>query len=233
MFPNTFVPNGPSEQQYAFRVPLKPQTSSKATPVPPDMFFGVALNGVPFDVAPKTFWEDKTNWGFEPLHPSVQAGTDTNNGDVIKNGAYIYRGIPKALATENFKHIGYAADGFPIFVSTDKKYTSSYKLKDGKRDNNPLSPSGFHDGKFSSDYTFVKGHGNLDACNGVTVNKKYYIYILTAEFPYTPRCWRGTADQSFTKFFAKQRQSSEGMSKKNTPSIPGKKGDAPRARLIR
>jgi hypothetical protein len=54
------------------------------------------------------------------------------------------------------------------------------------------------------DYEYVAGLGELDACNGRDgVTPEYprgtYYYVVTAAYPFIPRCWVGTPDQSFSR----------------------------------
>ncbi len=136
-------------QSYVFRMSLKPVQAGGRTLVQDSMFFGVALDGVPFASA---------NYPAE-------------------DGVYLYHGIPEALVKKPFAHVGYAADGFPIFVSQTGLFKSSY---DAARE-------------------YKAGLGNLDQCNGAIVNKKFYIYVLTEDYPSMPLCWTGQADQTFTE----------------------------------
>lgn len=145
-------------QSYIFRTPMEPKAASEITPNNPAYYFGVALNGVPFDAHRDT-------------------APDTRGGFFIKPGQYAYNAIPKALVTKDLSHVGYAADGFAIFVSRTKIFKPSYNEKK----------------------EFVAGAGNLDRCNGATVNNKYYIYVITEEYPQLPLCWAGTPDESFLK----------------------------------
>jgi hypothetical protein len=78
---------------------------------------------------------------------------------------------------------------------------SSYRLKNGTR---PNGPGGAYDGKFTADYEYVKGSGDLDECNGrFGVTPEFpqgtYHYYITDEFPWISRFWRGTPDTSFMK----------------------------------
>src|SRR5437879_2356041 len=68
----------------------------------------------------------------------------------------------------------YPAHGFPIYTSRGytiandprsplKIMRSSYQLKKGERSG---GPGGKYDGKFTVDYEYVKGSGDLDECNG-------------------------------------------------------------------
>ena len=111
--------------------------------------------------------------------------------------------------------IGYAADGFPIYgpeahgdandaSSPLKKMKSSYRLRSGTRPGGSEGPGGKFDGTFTADFEYVQGAGDLDECNGRTgVTPEYpggtYYYVLTDEFPFIPRFYRGTPDESFRK----------------------------------
>ena len=108
--------------------------------------------------------------------------------------------------------IGWAADGFPVYtaygptVANDatspiKKMRSSYRLKEGIR---PSGPGGAYDGRFTEDFEYVPGHGELDECNGrVGVTPEFpegiYHYYITDEFPFISRYHKGTPDPSFGK----------------------------------
>src|SRR5205823_12543069 len=108
--------------------------------------------------------------------------------------------------------VGYAADGFPIYTSFGhtvandansplKKMRASYQLKKGSRSG---GPEGKYDGRFTADYEYVKGSGDLDECNGrFGITPEYpqgiYHYYITDEFPQLARFWRGTPDPSFFK----------------------------------
>jgi hypothetical protein len=88
--------------------------------------------------------------------------------------------------------IGYAADGFPIHYIADKA-ASSWQLKSGTR---PTEPGGEYDGTYEEDWVFQAGSGNLDECNGATVDGKY-TYFATDSFPFFPRCFKGSVSQDF------------------------------------
>jgi hypothetical protein len=108
--------------------------------------------------------------------------------------------------------VGWAADGFPIYTAYDhenlkdassplKKMRASYRVKQGRR---PDGPGGGFDGRFSADWEYAKGLGDLDECNGCFgVTPEYpegiYHYHLTDEFPYISRLFHGTPDSSFQK----------------------------------
>ncbi len=217
-FPNRNNPNAVAPQEYAFRVPAAPIPANRMTPVGLQSF-GVAVNGVPFDPGAAEFWggDPETGWQFEAIGPAVNLGLDQNNAHVQPGGAYHYHGVPWALVQNlNTSYgmilIGYAADGFPIYAlyghekpndarSTLVKVRSSYRLREGVRDE---GPGGRFDGSFVQDYEFVNGAGDLDGCNGrFGVTPQYpdgiYHYFVTEEFPFVPRFYRGKPDQSFAR----------------------------------
>lgn len=215
-FPNAGNPNSISAQNYSYQVPLNPQLTG--TTIDAERInFGVALNGVPFDPETAEFWNNdrSSGWRYEALSGKMNLGIDNHHAHVQPSGAYHYHGIPTALvSTQGRSHsnlIGYAADGFPIYagygyVNADnaesgvKKMKPSYRLKAGVR---PNGPGGNYDGTFVQDYAFQQGSGDLDECNGrsgVTPDypQRTYHYFLTDEFPFVPRCFKGTPDSSFS-----------------------------------
>jgi len=216
-FPNRGNPNSISAQDYNFRVTLTPKTNA-TTRDGRGAWFGVALNGVPFEPGTAEFWNGDREWNYEAKAGFINLGLDQNNAHVQPNGSYHYHGLPTGLMQKlggdgkKMLLTGWAADGFPIYtdhgytVSTNsksplKKLRSSWQITKGERKG---GPGGNYDGRFTADYEFVKGSGDLDECNGrfgVTPEfpKGIYHYYITEEFPQLPRSWRGTADSSFEK----------------------------------
>lgn len=218
-FPRRGNPNPIAAQAYEFRTALEPKPADKPTPTAPS-FFGVALNGVPFEPSTAEYWNNdrRSGWNFEAMSGFINLGLDENNAHVQPTGAYHYHGLPPALAEKlgdtgkAMILIGWAADGFPIYTSWGysdpkdaksplKKVRSSYQLKHGERTS---GPEGKYDGKFSEDFEYVKGSGDLDDCNGrFGVTPEFpggiYHYYITAEFPVLSRFWKGTPDRSFMK----------------------------------
>jgi len=100
--------------------------------------------------------------------------------------------------------IGFAADGFPIHGSwffdeaskTIRKAVSGYTLRQGTRNSNP-GPGGTYNGWYIDDYEFTNA-GDLDACNGMTVDGQYGYYV-TDSYPWVLGCLAGTPDASFDK----------------------------------
>jgi hypothetical protein len=216
-FPNPGNPNTISPQKYEFRMPADPRPAAVTTPLGMQPF-GVAVNGVVFDPGAAEWWHGQrdSGWQYEPLFGNGMLGVDQSHAHVQPNGAYHYHGLPVALVyaltggKEKMALVGWAADGFPIYNplghvdpkdagSPLRKLKSSYRVKPGTR---PGGPGGAYDGTFVADYEYAAGSGDLDECNGrVEATPEYpqgiYHYVLTDEFPFAPRLYRGTPDRSF------------------------------------
>ncbi|TWT93451.1 hypothetical protein Pla108_39450 [Botrimarina colliarenosi] len=222
-FPNWGNPHAIAEQRHRFNLPLEPQPADKVTPLhlasrrgPPNLPFGVAVNGVMFDPGTAEFWRgDRTlGWNYEALGGAAPLGVDENFAHVQPGGQYHYHGLPtgllKRLGQSPQKHsplVGWAADGFPIYAqygygdpedpdSTIIELRSSYRLKPGVRPGGDDAPDGAYDGAFVQDYEYVAGRGDLDECNGRhAVTPEFpqgtYAYFLTSEWPVIPRAFRG------------------------------------------
>ena len=216
-FPGPGNPNRISAQTYNLHLPVNPMTNA----APRDArgaWFGVALNGVPFEPGTAEFWNNQREWCYEAKSGFIDLGLDQNNAHVQPTGAYHYHGLPAGLMQKlggdgtRMLLVGWAADGFPIYTSRAhsvatnvtsslKQMRPSWQLKKGERNG---GPGGQPDGKFTADYEFVKGSGDLDECNGrfgVTPEfpRGTYYYCITEEFPQLARAWRGTPDASFFK----------------------------------
>ena len=206
-FPNSENPYEISEQSRVFRVSTPPAIAGETTMLVPGRFDGVLANGVPV-LMRETDCAGSAACGMypglpDPLHNPVMYGLDTHNAHVLADGSYHYHADPHALYDDSgdsaFQIIGVAADGFPIFgpwIDDDgvvRKATSSYVLRAGYRPAIPVAP---YDGTFVEDYEYVADLGDLDECNGMTVNGVYG-YFVTDTFPYIMNCLRGTPDPSF------------------------------------
>lgn len=216
-FPGRGNPHRISAQSYNFHVPTAPKAAARPTPAN-GAWFGVALNGVPFEPGTAEFWNGQREWVMEAKSGFIDLGLDQNSAHVQPNGAYHYHGLPTGLIQQlggdgkKMLLIGWAADGFPIYTSYGhseatnaasplKKLRSSWQLKKGERNG---GAGGKPDGKFTADYEYVAGSGDLDDCNGrFGVTPEFpqgtYYYCVTEEFPQLGRYWRGAPDQSFFK----------------------------------
>jgi hypothetical protein len=216
-FPRRGNPNAIRAQDYQFRITLTPRVAERVTDAR-GAFFGVAINGVPFEPGTGEFWEGQREWNYEARSGFIDLGLDEHNAHVQPTGAYHYHGLPTGLIAQlggdgkRMLLIGYAADGFPIYTayahaeakdpaSPLRKMRSSWQLKKGSR---PDGPRGRYDGKFTADFEYAAGSGDLDECHGrfgVTPEhpEGIYYYCVTDEFPFIGRSWRGEPDESFFK----------------------------------
>ena len=173
---------------------------------------------------PRTGWRQEA---ISPMTiAGAKMGLDTSNAHVQPNGAYHYHAAPEGLIEllckakgvkdgEAMLLIGWSADGFPIYdhhgysraddaKSPLKELHSSWRLKKGERPGGDAGPGGAYDGTYTQDFEFVAGSGDLDECNGrVGVTPEFpqgtYYYVITGEFPFISRSFRGTPDRSFAK----------------------------------
>ena len=208
-YPRRGNPNTISAQNRSYIFPVNPKFKGKPTWVREP---GVALNGVKFEpgTAEVVICETGENYRVEAFQDLINLGLDFNHAHVQPTGAYHYHGSPTSVI-ENFDdgkdlvHIGFAHDGFPIYYSKSGAYSSSYKLLDGTREGedctytNPkrtidVNVDDNHDGTYGSDYKFETGLGDLDECNGTTINGKY-VYLVTNDFPYVSRCLMGEYEE--------------------------------------
>ncbi|MEZ8822855.1 YHYH protein [Vibrio amylolyticus] len=167
--------------------------------------------------------QDEINhpWRYDPMSPLNGFGTDGHNAHVQPTGEYHYHGNPIALFIQDCTGgeaspvIGFAADGFPVYgscfydsaTSTVRKATSSYQIKSGARQTvsgytTPTAGTGSvvsnnYDGQFRGDWEYVVALGDLDECNGMTVNGQYGYYV-TDTFPWVLNCFVGSVHSSFS-----------------------------------
>jgi hypothetical protein len=124
---------------------------------------------------------------------------------VQPTGEYHYHGVSDLLIDtlegDNLVHVWYANDGFPIYYSKQDSYTPSYALKTETREGTSCTYKAREtvdvvvegttpDGTYDLDWEYTAGLGNLDSCNGATVNGEY-MYFITEAFPFGPRCSNG------------------------------------------
>lgn len=194
-FPNSGNPHSISEQSIRVCLPADPEKGQTARTV---QTVGIAKNGVIIRPGTADYYDassprgrsrDRSSgWNLDGMGARDTLGLDAQNAHVDQRGLYHYHGMPPALNTpDDGTLVGWAADGFEIHYSGDNA-RSSYMLKTGTR---ATAPGGAHDGTYNEDWEYVRGAGNLDECNGATVNGQYY-YFATDRYPFFPRCLFGT-----------------------------------------
>lgn len=216
-FPNRNNPHSISKKNYNLKVPVSPRKNSGATMTQGGVF-GIAVNGVVMDPATAEFWQNdrRSGWNYEAMGGACKLGLDKYNAHVQPDGTYHYHGIPTGVLADSGGRtvpalLGFAADGFPVYgpfgysdpegKSSVKKLKSSYRVKSGNRQG---GPGGRYNGKFTQDWAYVAGSGDLDQCNGrFAATPEFpdgtYHYVLTDTFPFIPRCWMGNPDNSFLR----------------------------------
>ena len=208
-FPRKGNPNTISSQNRTYTFPVNPKYTGKPKWAREP---GVALNGVKFEpgTAEVVTCETGENYRVEAFQDMIDLGLDFNNAHVQPTGAYHYHGSPTSVIKnfdkgDDLVHVGFANDGFAMYYSKSGKYKSSYRLVKGNRDGedcvyeNPrktidISVDGHHDGTYGSDFEYISNLGDLDECNGTTIDGKY-AYIVTDEFPYVSRCLMGEYEE--------------------------------------
>lgn len=221
-FPDRQCPNAISPQDFHFRMPLHPVRNSRFMKLINRIDFGVALDGVVFDPGTAGFWHQQRDsiWNYALLTGFGNLGLDASHAHVQRDGTYHYHGVPTELiksrhAWGKVMLIGYAADGFPIYGpwgyaearnvhSNVRELRTSYRLKRGERPGSPDGPGGRYDGRYTGDFEYVHGLGDLDQANGrYGITPEYpdgtYYYVASHAFPFIPRYFRGTPDRSFYK----------------------------------
>ncbi len=217
-----------SENQRIFTVPRNPEKAATPNSLSQTYFDAVMLNGVVVDMLSAGCYRPNDNmadadgnvpigctpndpWLVDPLGTESKFGADANNAHTQPDGTYHYHGNPNAMFDDNpgpngSPVIGFAADGFPIYGSyfldpqtnEVRKAISGYTLINGARpgpdDNNP---GGSYNGLYVDDYEFTNS-GDLDECNGMTINGSYGYYVTDA-YPWILACHSGTLNESFSK----------------------------------
>ncbi len=209
-----------------FTLPRNPQIAANPTDLSQRTYDAVFLNGVPLDLLsagcyrPEGPRADENGnvaigcsandpWLLDPLGTGNRFGADAHNAHTQPNGSYHYHGNPEALFDDNpgpngSPVIGFAADGFPIYGSyflddtgTVRKALSGWTLREGQRPSGDGNPGGDYDGLYIDDWEFTNT-GDLDRCNGMTVNGQYGYYVTDA-YPWVMGCITGTPNASFNK----------------------------------
>lgn len=179
---------------------------------------GVRLDPSSGDVFVRANGTNNQKWHVEATSTTNSIGANMgtlNGGHLNPFGDYHYHATPtdyfvNDLNIDGTAHspiVGYAADGFPIYykyvyqdatdaTSAITTLSSGYSLKSGTRPGNGSSaPDGAYDGEYYEDYEYTTT--TLDSCNGrfaVTPDYPYgtYYYVLTDNYPFIPRCFKGT-----------------------------------------
>ncbi len=203
-FPNPGNPNTISAQDASWTYPTEPTYTGIAsfarTP-------GVAINGVKFEpgTAERATCDSGEVYSIEAIQDVTDLGLDFNNAHVQPTGEYHYHGVSDLLVDlysmdQDLVHVAFAADGHLIYYSKSDAYQASYRLGADEREGTNCTYSrpgsaeitfgSTKDGSLAEDWEYDPSYGDLDECNGITVNGEY-IYLITDDYPYVPRCLMG------------------------------------------
>jgi hypothetical protein len=204
-FPNAGNPNAITAQNLTWEYPTSPiMAAAPSEPLVP----GVAINGVKFEpgTAETTECTSGEVYRVEGLQDTFDLGMDFNNAHVQPTGEYHYHGFADLLlekhpSGEDLVHLGFAADGHLIYHSISDRWASGYALSTEPRAGTDCTPSlrgaatidldgTMPDGTYTSDWVWSADNGDLDECNGITVNGEY-IYLITDDYPFISRCLMG------------------------------------------
>ncbi|NNC74924.1 MAG: YHYH protein [Acidimicrobiia bacterium] len=209
-FPNAGNPNTITAQDLTWELPAEPAFTGSATNARTP---GVAVNGVKFEPATAETVDCSTGESYrvEALQDLYDLGLDFNNAHVQPTGEYHYHGVSELLveayeSDEDLVHIGFASDGYLMYYSKSGAYESSYALSTEARagtdcelslpGGEPFDVDGTApDGAYTSDWVFDEANGDLDSCNGTTIDGQY-VYFLTDAYPFISRCLNGEFTES-------------------------------------
>ncbi|MBY5933947.1 YHYH protein [Tateyamaria omphalii] len=165
-------------------------------------------------------------WRYNVGSPLNEFQFDSYHAHVQRGGMYHYHATPRVLYSTDAQTfddaacaqagpspvIGFALDGFPLFgpcITADdgsvRAARSSYVLRSGERQEvdgyetpyvTGLVKTSTYNGQFTGDFEYMDGAGDLDVCNGMTVDGQYGYYV-TDDFPYAIRCFTGTPIETF------------------------------------
>lgn len=201
-FPNRGNPHSFRAQTVSVCVPAQPKLTGRMTDR--TNASGISMTGIMFRPGTADFYDPSSargfsrnrasGWRLEGMGAADMLGMDNSNAHVDERGLYHYHAVPPSMTDgAGSTIIGYAPDGFEIhYIGSNAR--SSWRLKSGTR---PSGPRGAYDGTYEEDWEYVSGSGNLDQCNGATVNGTY-TYFATDTFPFFPRCFKGQVSRDFT-----------------------------------
>ena len=212
-------PNNVSAQDNSFQIIAVPSHATSTTALTLVTDNAILLNGVKVDLLAAACFgvgdgkigcnDINQAWRYDPMFVANGFLVDSHNAHSQGNGSYHYHGKPNALYLDDNDSlvsplVGFAADGYPIFGpyfddnGTIRKAVSSFQVISGSRPSGTDNPGGTYDGTYRDDYQYVVGYGDLDECNGMTI-EGVYGYFITDGFPYVLNCFKGIPDDSFHK----------------------------------
>ena len=210
-FPTDGNPNTISAQNKSWTITTEPTFGGTARFAREP---GVAINGVKFEpeTAERAVCGSGREHSIEAIQDVTSLGLDFNLAHVQPTGEYHYHGVSDLLVDlystdQDLVHVGFAADGYLIYYSKSGAYQASYRLgadareeadcsyTSGGRNGTTITFGAVKDGSLKSDWEYDGSYGQLDECNGITVDGQY-LYLITNDYPYIPRCLMGVFSES-------------------------------------
>jgi len=194
------TPNGLDAQDYTWRFPRTPARASATTEVPLLGPAAVTVTGLPI-FGPT---ENPMDGYRDPfLDDQLRNLLDECNGHTAPGGVYHFHARPECIVAglggEAYGLIvGWAFDGYPILaplVCDDASCSSTHRVSSSWRLTLAEYTLATRDAAWDI-HEFVDGLGDLDECNGLTIDDPSapydYAYFATDSFPYFMGCYRGT-----------------------------------------
>lgn len=169
------------EQSYTWRIPMEPSIASSPEYIENGSgTIGIAINGIPIFGPNESAYLDYGD-------PFLDGVLDFCNGHTGPGDKYHFHARPECLLDDwNIVGtiVGYGFDGYPILTpfecanaacSEIVELTSSYQ-----KTSDATAAWDAHE--------YVAGSGDLDECNGKTLDDGSYAYFATSSFPYMMGC---------------------------------------------
>ncbi|MCB9764919.1 MAG: YHYH protein [Alphaproteobacteria bacterium] len=170
---------GLTAQDHAWSIPLAPALLDTPRELPLVGEIGVTVEGLP--ISPPN---DGPAWGYGD--PLAEGRLDACGGHTGMAGDYHVHAPGACADTTPGAVIGYALDGHPIvtpWVCGDDDCVTKHKVASSWQQTTPAERNPWYA------WSFVEGSGDLDRCNGMTLDDGTYAYVATDGFPYGPGCF--------------------------------------------
>lgn len=180
------TPNGLSEQNYRWQIPLTPTQAAQPSQIPLTGAVAIAVNGLPIFGPNEAPFDDYGD-------PLLDQLLDYCNGHTAPGGMYHFHARPDCLFETVDGQVGlvmgYAFDGYPIlapYLCEDASCSSVVEAIGSWQHTSDVRNAWEAN-------EFIAGSGNLDQCNGTYLPDGSYAYFATDTFPYFLACYHGIA----------------------------------------
>lgn len=178
------TPNEMQAQNHVWEIPLNPVMAEETSDIPLLGTVAFSVNGLPIygpNEAPMNDYGD----------PYLDGLLDYCGGHIGGMNDYHLHTVPSCIFEDYDGSVGlvvgYSLDGYPIlapFLCTDESCTETIELTSSwERTSDVTNAWEAHE--------FIEGSGDLDQCNGMTMDDGSYAYFATDTFPYVLGCYVG------------------------------------------